>query len=84
MFHMMELLRSKMHEGVLLFATHDVELACCAADRILFLEEGRLVFDGHPDAFIQEVPLFATEWTQFCRTNSLSVFSVEALLREQP
>jgi len=35
----------------LLLVTHDVELALAYADRIITMENGKIVFDGKPNGF---------------------------------
>ena len=35
----------------LLLVTHDVELALAYADRIITMENGKIIFDGKPNGF---------------------------------
>ena len=39
----------KRENRSLIFATHDVQLTLTYADRVWLLQEGELIFDGHPD-----------------------------------
>ena len=39
----------KRENRILIFATHDVQLTLTYADRVWLLQEGELIFDGHPD-----------------------------------
>ncbi|MCW5849432.1 MAG: ATP-binding cassette domain-containing protein [Anaerolineae bacterium] len=56
------LLRRLTREGAaILLTTHDVELAAMAADRIIVLDEGRVVHDGPTAAVMRAAPAFANQ-----------------------
>ena len=40
--------------GGVLFATHNLDEARRVADRLLVLEEGRLVYEGPPAGYLEE------------------------------
>ena len=47
------LLKEVSLEGrTLLVVTHDIDMALHYADKIISLEEGRVVFDGSPSEFV--------------------------------
>ncbi|MCB9781210.1 MAG: ATP-binding cassette domain-containing protein [Alphaproteobacteria bacterium] len=53
---MMRALTAALVEGLLLFATHDVDLALRHATRVLVLHRGRLVADGPPRTVLASLP----------------------------
>ncbi|MHC4953035.1 MAG: ABC transporter ATP-binding protein [Planctomycetota bacterium] len=44
----------RQNAGAVLFATHDLDAAAAIADRIVVLDEGRIVMDGPPRAVLTE------------------------------
>lgn len=53
--HMMQALREALHEGALVFATHDVDLALRHATRVLLLEDGAVVAQGSPVELVERL-----------------------------
>jgi energy-coupling factor transporter ATP-binding protein EcfA2 len=50
--------------GVVLFATHDVELAAALATRVVMLAGGDLIADGRPAAVLGDSQVFAPQMTR--------------------
>ncbi|NOY27044.1 MAG: ATP-binding cassette domain-containing protein, partial [Oligoflexia bacterium] len=53
---MLSSLALALREGVLIFATHDVDLALRHATRVLLLDQGRVIADGPPAAVLASLP----------------------------
>ncbi|HQE93731.1 MAG TPA: ATP-binding cassette domain-containing protein [Anaerolineae bacterium] len=57
-----ELLCAWRTEGLaILLVTHDVELVAAVADRVLVMDEGRIVAQGHPPAVLRASPTFTPQ-----------------------
>ncbi len=77
---LMEAVRAKMSAGILMFATHDIELALACSDRLIMLDKGQVVFDGTAAAYCGERGGFSTPWIEHCVELGVPVMSPEALL----
>jgi len=53
---MMDTLARELAQGVLVFATHDVDIALRYSTRVLVLHEGRQVAEGRPDEVLFDLP----------------------------
>lgn len=54
--HMMSVLQAELANGALLFATHDIDLALRHANRVLLIDEGRIIADGSPETVLGNLP----------------------------
>ncbi len=62
---LVRLLRDWLSEGsAVLMVTHDVELVAEAADRVLYLQGGRIVADGPPESVLPSAEGFAPQMVQ--------------------
>lgn len=60
--NLLNILRQFRNEGkAILLATHDVELAAAAADRVVLIEHGRITADGSPYEVLANSPRFAPQ-----------------------
>jgi len=63
----------------LLFATHDLDLALRHATRIVWLDEGRIAYDGEPDGLLDVLPpdgaLAVPDLAVWCRQRSLPLMT---------
>jgi len=73
-------------DRLLVFATHDVDLALRHATRILVLEEGRIVLDGAPAIVLSKLDeggdLVLPPLASWCRDEGLSYASARALAQQ--
>lgn len=80
---MMCALREGLADGVLLFATHDIDLALRHATRVLILHEGSTIADASPAVALAdlpaEVPITLPPLAAFCRSRGLPPVTAEAL-----
>ena len=59
---LLKLLQEWRDDGMaILLVTHDVELAARVADRVVFLEEGKIRADGSPASMLGDSPTFAPQ-----------------------
>lgn len=54
----------RQQNKALLIVTHDVEFAAHLADRVVILEEGKVIFDGSPQEGLSAFPAFQTQTAQ--------------------
>jgi energy-coupling factor transporter ATP-binding protein EcfA2 len=60
--HLLDILQHFRSEGkAILLATHDVELAAAAADRVVLIEHGKIIADGSPHEVLANSPKFAPQ-----------------------
>jgi energy-coupling factor transport system ATP-binding protein len=59
LFHLLR----KQGKAILL-VTHDVEFAAYLADRVVILENGKIIFDGNPREGLTQFPTFQTQTAQ--------------------
>jgi energy-coupling factor transport system ATP-binding protein len=69
------------HEGVVMFATHDVELAAPLATRVVMLAGGEVVADGRPEVILGDSQVFAPQMTRAFGPGWLTPEQVAGALR---
>lgn len=56
------LIKDWAHQGVaIILVTHDVEFAATLADRVIILENGQIIFDGHPISAFSKFQAYQTQ-----------------------
>jgi energy-coupling factor transporter ATP-binding protein EcfA2/energy-coupling factor transporter transmembrane protein EcfT len=79
---MMVALRGGLCDGVLLFATHDVDLALRHATRVIVLDRGAVIADGPPGVLAElpaTVPITLPPLAAFCRDRGIPPADAAAL-----
>jgi energy-coupling factor transport system ATP-binding protein len=67
--------------GAVLMATHDVELVAQCAQRLLVLDDGQIVADGHPGQVMRQLPVYSPQVHQLFGDPSLLTYQ-DALERQ--